>query len=124
MEKIVAIGITIAYVVGVSMFLPAEFYYILMASLWPLLVYAKGAQIYESFRVKNTGAQAIITIVMNLVGSSLRVLTTLQRVGWDMAFLTVSLLSMGLNGIMLLQYFSYRKNTEEFLQSLEKQKAD
>ena len=123
-EKTAATGAGIAYLVGIAYFLPPELYYILMSSTWPLQIYAKGAQIYESVRVKHTGALAIATILMNVLGSSLRILTTLKEVGWDMVFLAGSLLSVALNSIMLLQYFMYRKNTEEFLRELEKKKTD
>lgn len=123
-EKAIASMLAVAYIVGIVYLLPAEYYYLLMASMWPLQIYAKGAQIYESFRVQHTGAQAIVTILMNVAGSGIRILTTLKEVGWDMVFLTGSLLSVGLNGIILLQYILYRKNTEKFLQSLEKKKSD
>jgi mannose-P-dolichol utilization defect protein 1 len=121
-EKIMVSLLSLVYLVGIAYFLPAEYYHLLMASTWPLQVYAKGSQIYETFRVRHTGAQAIVTIGMNLLGSSLRILTTLKEVGWDMAFLTGSLLSVTLNSVMLVQYVAYRKNTKDFLESLEKKK--
>lgn len=124
MEKAFAVAVAVAYVAGVSYALPEQHYYILMASMWPIQIYAKGAQIYESFRVQHTGAQAIITLLMNITGSAIRILTTLKEVGWDMAMLTGALLSVALNGILLLQYIAYRKNTKEFIRGLEKKKAD
>jgi mannose-P-dolichol utilization defect protein 1 len=117
-----AIVAAIMYTGTILYVLPVEYYSLLMASTWPLQVYAKGAQIYESFRVKHTGAQAIVTILMNVVGSSLRIVTTLKEIGWDLAFLAGSLLSVALNSILLLQYMIYRKNTTEFIRRLEKQK--
>jgi mannose-P-dolichol utilization defect protein 1 len=123
-EKIVASLLSVVYLIGIAYFLPADYYHLLMASTWPLQVYAKGSQIYETFRVRHTGAQAIATIGMNLTGSSLRILTTLKEVGWDMAFLTGSLLSVALNSVAVLQYVVYRKNTKEFLRGLEKKKVN
>ena len=122
MEKQVASVAGIAYVAAIGYGLPPSYYSLLMASTWPLQVYAKGAQIYESFRLQHTGAQAIITILMNVVGSSLRILTTLKEIGWDMAFLAGSILSITLNSIILVQYVVYRENTAKFLKSLEEKK--
>jgi len=123
-EKIAATGAAVAYVVVVLYILPPDQYSLLMGMMWPLQVYAKGAQIYESFRVKHTGATAIATICMNVAGSSIRILTTIGEIGFDFAMLTGSILAVVLNSIMLFQYFLYRKNTEKFLQDLEKKKTD
>ena len=124
-EMYVAIAVAILYIVAILYLLPIDWYSLLMASMWPLQVYAKGAQIYESWRVQHTGAQAIITILMNVVGSGLRIGTTLAEVGWDFAYLTGAFLSVALNGILMMQYFVYRENTQRFLQSLEtKKKAE
>ena len=123
-EKIAATGASVAYLVGVLYMLPPEQYSLLMSIMWPLQVYAKGAQIYESFRVQHTGATAIATICMNVAGSSIRILTTIGEIGFDIAMLTGSVLAVILNSIMLFQYFMYRKNTENFLRELEKKKTD
>ena len=123
-EKMAATGASLAYLMGVLYILPPEQYSLLMGMMWPLQVYAKGAQIYESFRVKHTGATALATICMNVVGSFIRILTTIGEIGFDFAMLTGSILAVVLNSIMLLQYFLFRKNTEKFLQDLEKKKTD
>lgn len=123
-EKVTAVGAAVAYLVGVLYLLPPEHYSLLMGMMWPLQVYAKGAQIYESFRVRHTGATAIATICMNVAGSAIRILTTIGEVGFDLAMLTGSTLAVVLNSIMLFQYFLYRQNTEKFLQDLDKKKTD
>eukprot|EP00977_Amphora_coffeiformis_P011661 scaffold2804_cov181-Amphora_coffeaeformis.AAC.29 len=123
-EKIAAAGAAAFYLVGVLYILPPEQYSLLMGMMWPLQVYAKGAQIYESFRIKHTGSMAVATICMNVVGSFIRILTTIGEIGFDFAMLTGSILAVVLNSIMLFQYFLYRKNTEKFLQDLEKKKTD
>jgi len=51
-------------------------------------------------------------------------LTTIGEIGFDFAMLIGSILAVVLNSIMLFQYFLYRKNTEKFLQDLEKKKTD
>jgi len=121
-ERFLVIAIFLLYVVGVIFFLPTDFYYLLMASIWPVMIYSRGSQILETWNIQHTGAQSVITMGSSLVGSSIRIFTTIQEVGWDMAVLTGYLLSVFLNSFMCMQYIFYRKNTERFLRDLQEQR--
>jgi hypothetical protein len=59
---------------------------------------------------------------MNLVGGVIRIGTTIQEVGWDLAVLGTYGLSLVLNCICFGQYFYYQTNTKLFLADLQQQK--
>jgi len=118
-EKAVVGVIAFAYSVFVSNILPPNQYYLLMAAIWPAMIYARGSQIYATYQVKHTGAQSIITTTMNLAGSSIRILTTLKEVGWDVPALTGFGISVVLNSIAFVQHWLYWENTEKFVRQLE-----
>lgn len=122
-EKSVVVISTFAYLASVNLFLTEDSYYILMASIWPILIFAKGSQILATYRVKHTGSQSIVTFGMNVLGSSIRVMTTLKEIGLDPALFSV-LLSVVLNSIPFVQYFYYRKNTEDFIRRMEAKKSE
>lgn len=122
-EKSLVVLVVLAYLAFVNVFLTEDMYYILMASIWPIMVFAKGSQILATYKVKHTGSQSIVTFGMNVLGSSLRVMTTLKEIGIDPALLSV-LLSVILNFIPFVQYFYYRKNTEEFMRRMEAKKKE
>jgi len=117
-EKMVLGVCAIAYVVVVGSMLPPDLRYLLQASNAFILIYSRGAQVWEVYQVKHTGAQSIVTIGLNLVGGLIRILTTLQETG-DMAVLFGFLLSVALNFIMFSQYWLYQQNTQEFLANLQ-----
>jgi mannose-P-dolichol utilization defect protein 1 len=123
-EKIMVIAFLMLYPSLIVIFLPSSWHFLLMATILPILLYAHGSQIVETHQLKHTGAQSIVTIAMNLFGSSTRILTTLQEVGWDFAFLSGYVLSVVTNGIMLLQYCRYRSNTEQFLRELKQENSN
>jgi mannose-P-dolichol utilization defect protein 1 len=110
----------IVYLSVVTNFLPKHWHYLLMASVWPILLYARGSQIVETYQLKHTGAQSIVSTSMNLLGSSIRILTTLQEVGMDVAVLSGYVLGIVTSGIMVIQYFLYRSNTEKVLSDMKK----
>jgi hypothetical protein len=121
-ERVLASGLGVAYVVGVTTMLTTDLHYLLMASIWPVMLYARGSQIIETWQIQHTGAQSILTTSLNLVGGMLRILTTIKEVGWDMAVLSGFLLSAIMNGVMFLQYFYYQSNTEKFVKELKEKK--
>lgn len=96
-------------------------HYLLTTSL-PLLLAARGAQLLEAVRCQHTGSQSMVTVGLNLLGSLVRILTTLREVGWDWAVLGTFLISGGLSALMLGQVVYYRKNTERFLADLQMKK--
>mmetsp|Transcript_26418 Transcript_26418/g.62901 ORF Transcript_26418/g.62901 Transcript_26418/m.62901 type:complete len:293 (+) Transcript_26418:207-1085(+) len=111
------------YVVGVLKFLPNEYFYLLMSATWPVMLYARGSQVYETFYVKHTGNLSIVTTSMNLVGSLIRIGTTVQETG-DVIVLAGYLLSGGLSFIMFAQYWWYLPNTVKVLREENKERQD
>jgi mannose-P-dolichol utilization defect 1 len=123
-EQVLAAAASVAYVTAIVTLIPPEYYYVLMASVWPVQVFSRGSQIIQTFRLKHTGAQSAVTNGMNLAGSCIRILTTIKEVGWDWAVLMGYVLSIGLNGALLLQFVLYRENTCKFWLSLKDKKLD
>ena len=122
-QRIMALILYVAYATSVFTFLePHQYHYLHMCN-WGALLYARGSQIVSTMFVKHTGNQSILTIFMNMSGTVVRIFTTLKEVGWDFALLSGYLLSAGLNAMLVIQYFYYRKNTEIFLKSLKKKVA-
>ena len=122
MERGLVIACGLLYLVGVTSFLTPEFHYLLMTANWPILIYSKGSQIYTTLQVKHMGSQSIITIGMNVLGASLRFITTLKEVGFDLPVLSGIVIGLSLSLISLGQFFYYRKNTEEFYREMEAKK--
>lgn len=121
-EKLLAISAGCIYIFAVTKVLPPNLRYLLMASIWPLLFYSRGAQIIETHRVKHTGANSIITTGSNLVGGLIRVGTTIAEVGNDVAMLTGLIISVSLNAIAVSQYIIYKRNTDKLYKSGAKDK--
>ena len=122
MEKGLVALFATCYVLGVNYVLPSHLHSLLMASITPVYLYARGLQIWETFRAQHTGAQSIVSIAMSLVGSIIRILTTLKEVGMDWAVLGNYSLGVVLNGTCFAQYYYYRRNTERFLQEQQSKK--
>jgi mannose-P-dolichol utilization defect protein 1 len=112
----------VAYMISVTMFFPHEYSYMLMSSTWPILVYSRCSQILETYKVKHTGAQSIITLTMNMGGPITRIITTIGEVGWDIAVLTGFFLSVVLNWAIVVQYFYYKSNTDKFMKEMVEKK--
>eukprot|EP00957_Ditylum_brightwellii_P034242 2596659-Ditylum_brightwellii.AAC.1 len=119
-QKATATTIFAGYVIFVLNALPEEYYYTLVAANWPALMYSRGSQIIDFARLRHTGTNSVITMSMNLLGSLIRVFTTIKEVGWDLPLLSGYLLSIVLNVVLVSQYFLFKENTEEFLKSLKK----
>mmetsp|Transcript_37946 Transcript_37946/g.113364 ORF Transcript_37946/g.113364 Transcript_37946/m.113364 type:complete len:260 (-) Transcript_37946:168-947(-) len=123
-ERLIAAAGFGAYVFVVTVILPPEHYYLLQASNWPVLLYSRGGALAEIWRIQHTGTQSIITNIMNLGGSCIRILTTIKEVGWDMALISGYALSAGLNVCLVASFFIFRKNTDKFLKSLAAKKKE
>lgn len=123
-EKALAVAVYAGYIFGVLVILPPDSYYLLQASNWPVLVYSRGSQIIETFRLKHTGTQSIITNTMNVVGTFVRILTTIKEVGWDVILLASYGISLVLNVILWSQFFFYRANTAKVMASLAEKKKE
>lgn len=121
-DRIIAAAGYSGYLFFVTMILPSEKYYFLQAANWPALLLSRGGAIIEIFRIHHTGTQSVITNGMNLLGSVIRILTTIKEVGWDMALLSGYALSVCLNSTLVGLFFFYRENTTKFLATLEEKK--
>jgi len=121
-QKVLAALFYAAYVIGVTVFLPPDMYYLLMTAVLPMALLSRGSQVLEAYRIKHMGSNALPTHCMNLLGSSIRIITTIKEVGWDMAMLSGFFLSVFINGIIIIQFFVYHDNTVAFLQEQEKKK--
>lgn len=111
-EKIMTSIVFVLYCIGILKLLPDEYLYLLMSSTWPVMLYARGSQVYATFTVKHTGNLSIVTTSMSLFGSSIRILTTLKETG-DMVVLSGYILSGSLSLIMFIQYWAYLQRTTE-----------
>lgn len=89
-----------------------------------VLVTTRGAQIRENYVNKQTGAQSIATISMNLTGSLVRIATTIKEIGFDFHILRSYGASVTLNTILFVQILMYKANTEHFLDDLKKKKKE
>lgn len=72
-EKIAVVTGFALYSVAVLNFLPEHLRYLLMSSTYPVMLYARGSQVLETYQVKNTGNLSIATTTLNLVGAMIRV---------------------------------------------------
>ena len=98
--------------------------YILMVYNPVVLIISRGSQIIANHEQKQTGAQSIATTGLNLVGTLVRIGTTIKEVGWDLHILRSYGVSVALNSILFLQLIVYKENTERFLKSLNEKKKD
>jgi mannose-P-dolichol utilization defect protein 1 len=116
--------IWVLYIYSIVTFLPLENTAILMRSLLPIVIYSKGSQIATIFQEKHTGNQSIITLTMNCVGTSIRVLTTIGEVGWNMDLLSGHAIGAILNYTLTVQYLYFKENTRVFWEKQESKKKE
>lgn len=121
-EQLTVLAIAGLYLFVVTAVLPSHLHPVLMTSIYPIMLYSRGTQIYTTLKIGHTGNLSIITTSMSFAGSLVRILTTLKEVGWDFAVLGGFFLSVFLNGLLFVQYFVYRKNTIQFFEQEEKRK--
>lgn len=120
-EKMLVTLSFVLYFGGVLNFLPEDYRYLLMSTTWPVMLYARGSQVYETFSVGHTGNLSIVTTSMNLVGSLIRILTTIKETG-DMVVLSGYLLSGSLSLMMFIQYWMYLAKTTQMAKKTEESK--
>jgi hypothetical protein len=89
-----------------------------------VLVFSRGNQIIANYKQKQTGAQSLATTGLNLVGTLVRIGTTIKEVGWDLHILRAYGVSVTLNSMLFMQLILYKENTEIYLQSLKKKKKN
>jgi mannose-P-dolichol utilization defect 1 len=124
-EKASIVALSLLYLFLAILWLPEHYWYLLHAFNDVIIMYSGGLQVWETYRVKHTGAQSIVTTSMNLIGEVLRIFTTLEETGGDWNMLLSFGLCATLSITMFGQYFWYHKNTELFYakQQQQQQKA-
>ena len=118
-ERLVVLATMALYGFFVNSLLKPSQHYLLMAVVMPANFSSRGSQIYASYKAKHTGANSIITTVLNLGGGIVRLLTTLQEVGLDWPLLASYGMGVMLNAACLAQFFLYWDNTQKFMEKLE-----
>ena len=125
-EKTGVVALSVMYTTAALLFLPSAYRYLLHAFNDLIIIYSGGLQVAETFRIKHTGAQSIVSISMDFTGEAIRIFTTLEEAEGDLNML----LSFGLCATLSLtrfsQYWWYQKNTEQFYmkKQAEKNKVD
>lgn len=108
--------------------LPDNLQPLLILSNLPLLIAARVPQIVKNYQEKTTGPISFITTFLSfaglrlernlllqfliflilLIGSAVRILTTIIEVGWDFSLLTSYFIATSLSGALLIQIFIYK----------------
>lgn len=120
-EKMLVVLSFLVYLGGIMQALPEDYRHLLMSSTWPVMLYARGSQVFETFLVGHTGNLSIVTTTMNLVGAIIRILTTIKETG-DMVVISGYLLSGSLSLMMFIQYWIYFSRTTEILKKEDESK--
>ena len=89
-----------------------------------VLLISRGSQIVANYKQKQTGAQSITTTSLNLVGTLIRIGTTIKEVGWDFHIFRAYGVSVALNSMLFIQLMLYQDNTKKFLKSLNEKKFE
>ena len=110
--------------VGAGTVLTPDTHYILMVYNPIVLIATRGAQIVTNHTNKQTGAQSVATLSMNLAGGVVRIATTIKEIGFDLHILRSYGTSVLSNSVLLAQIVMYGKNTERFLEELRDKKKE
>jgi mannose-P-dolichol utilization defect protein 1 len=121
-ERFIVSACFAAYV-SIVFSLPADQRHLLLSINMPVTFFSRGSQIYCYYTAKHTGSQSIVTNIMNFTGSAIRVMTTINLVGFDIPMLAGYGISLFLNAIMITQFLIYKKNTAAYFKELEAKEA-
>ena len=105
-----SIGVIMYLVIVFSILYPNNLLHYLISSIWPISMYSRGMQIYETFQLKHTGSLSIATTTLNVIGNFIRILTTIKETN-DYILVSSYCLGLLLNVIMFTQYWYYYQNT-------------
>lgn len=95
----------------VSIRLPSNLQPLLVLINLPLIISSRVPQIITNMQQKSTGQLSLPTYFLQFAGSSIRIFTTIQEVGYDLPLLSGFIIGASLNGILLLQIIIYRGST-------------
>ncbi|CAM9909934.1 unnamed protein product [Discosporangium mesarthrocarpum] len=116
----------VALFIGIAVIcinLPPDMLRLLPFTNLPLIILCKIPQILTNFKNGHTGKLAAVTVTMNFVGTLLRILTTIQEVGWDFSLLSQHILSVLLNCMLFLQILAFWTATTKWEEQQAKVKA-
>ncbi|CAB9504143.1 Mannose-P-dolichol utilization defect 1 protein [Seminavis robusta] len=103
-------------------FLPQGYRYLLHAMNDVIIIYSGGLQVMETYRVKHTGAQSIVTTSMNLAGELLRIFTTFEEAQGDWNMILNFAFCASISVMMFSQYWWYQANTDKFYKQQQPQR--
>lgn len=95
----------------------------LISSTVPIMLSSRVPQILTNFKLGHTGVLSPITLSMNLLGSAIRIFTTIQDVGFDFGMLSSFACSVAVNFCLVMQCIMYSKKTKEVLAAAAAKKA-
>jgi mannose-P-dolichol utilization defect protein 1 len=124
MQERMVVSALFAIYLSVVFSLPTDQLYLLLSINMPVTFFSRGSQIYCYHSVKHTGSQSVITNIMNFTGSAIRVMTTINLVGFDIPMLAGYGISLLLNSIMIAQFVIYKENTATYFKELEAKKKE
>ena len=78
----------------------------LQASNVPIVVLAKGIQVFTNYQNQSTGQLSIITLLLLFAGSLARILTSIYETG-DQLIVWTYILATFMNGLLLFQIYYY-----------------
>lgn len=91
----------------------------LISSTVPVMLSSRLPQIWQNFKLGHTGVLSPVTLTANLLGSALRIFTTIQEVGFDLGMLSSFACSVAVNFMLVMQCVLYRKKTKEVMAAQE-----
>jgi PQ loop repeat. len=124
MKERTIVSAIFAIYVSIVFSIPKDKLYLLLSINMPVTIFSRGSQIYCYYKEKHTGTQSIITVLMNFTGSAIRVITTINLVGFDIPMLAGYAISLVLNSIMISQFVLYKQNTDQYMSKLRSKKAE
>ena len=118
MKERAVVSACFAVYVSAVLSLPADKLYLLLSINLPVTMFSRGSQIQMYYTCKHTGTQSVITVLMNFIGSAIRVVTTINEIGMDIPMLSGYAISLLLNSIMIAQFIVYNSNTQNYMKDL------
>lgn len=105
---------TTVFAVLMSGHVPMQLLWLGQAAALPLIISSKLVQAWSNFRNGHTGNLSALTIILIFIGSTTRIMTSIQETG-DQLIILGFMLSSIINMILVLQMFYYWKNTNKFI---------
>jgi len=101
------LGMAVFFAAGISRNIPIKALATLQASNVLIFTVSRIPQIISNFQNKSTGQLALLTFLLNFLGTIARVFTTLKELNGDIFVLSGSVIGCVLNGIILFQILLY-----------------